>query len=81
VYCVRLHAYNRTHTNPRQLSKKLSGAEKAKTELQTQVNILQPECADLGKKLKASNQREIEMKEEIRRLLEEVHHHLPFLST
>jgi|LauGreDrversion4_2_1035121.scaffolds.fasta_scaffold3093004_1 hypothetical protein len=55
------------------MSKKLSAAEKGKTELQTQVNVLKPECTDLGKKLQASKQREIEMKEEIRRLLEEVH--------
>lgn len=56
-----------------QISKKLSAAEKEKTELQTHVNVLRPECSDLGKKLQASKQREIEMKEEIRRLLEEVH--------
>ena len=55
------------------MSKKLSATEKGKTELQMQVNVLKPECTDLGKKLQASKQREIEMKEEIRRLLEEVH--------
>ena len=62
----------RTYTLARQLSKKLAAAEKSKTELKTQVSILQPKCCDLEKKLEGAHEREMEMKEEIRRLLEEV---------
>lgn len=62
----------RTYALARQLNKKLAAAEKSKTELKTQVSIMQPRCCDLEKKLDGAHERELEMKNEIRRLLEEV---------
>ena len=57
-----------------ELSKQLAETEKAKTEFKSKVGILEPQCSDLEKKLRAANTRELEMKEDIRRLLEEIAH-------
>jgi len=54
-----------------ELSKKLAETEKANMESKTRIKAVEPRCAELEKKLAAT---QLEMKEEIKRLLEEVSH-------
>ena len=54
------------------VSKKLAEVEKTKNEFKSKVDVLEPRTRDLEKSIKAASSRELEMKDEISRLMKEL---------